>query len=290
MFFIGSIVGLTTALFTSLHGLFLRKHGEGFTTLSLSFFQAAGTLVILVPLFLVTQESWKLPGELQFWKLVAIAAVFELIVIYAITKSYILAEQSLVAPLFGLSVIFLIPIDFFLLGTDLTAPGVLSALLIIIGSLLMSPAKSTEPFCQNRRGILWMVIAAFFAACAVATVKSAYNADFSPIPFATSVFFIETMLLLILVLVRLPFCVVQSNPAYLNLYPIVLAYALTQLFHYVGISLMAATYFIGLKRSSIILSVIFGHTILNESPEVIKWRYIGAIIIFTGVLGVIFTG
>lgn len=290
MFFIGSIVGLTTALFTSLHGLFLRKHGEGFTTLSLSFFQAAGTLFIMVPLFLVTENTWGLPSEFQFWKLVAIAAVFELIVIYAMTKAYILAEQSLVAPLFGLSVIFLIPIDFFLLGTNLTVPGVLSALLIIIGSFLMSPSNHPDPYNQNRRGVMWMVIAAFFAACAVATVKSAYNADFSPIPFAASVFFIETILLLILVLVRLPLCVVQSNPTYLNMYPIVMAYALTQLFHYVGISLMAASYFIGLERSSIIFSVIFGHKVLDESPEVIAWRYTGAVIIFAGVLGVIFTG
>ncbi len=290
MFFIGAIVGLTTALFTSLHGLFLRKHGEGFTTLSLSFFQAAGTLFIMVPLFLVTESTWGLPAKLEFWQFVFITAVFELIVIYAMTKAYIMAEQSLVAPLFGLSIIFLIPMDYFLLGTALTISGVLSALLIIIGSFLMSPANGIDPYNQNRRGVMWMVIAAFFAACAVATVKSAYNAEFSPIPFAASVFFIETLLLLGLVLVRLPLCVMQSNPTYLNLYPIVLAYALTQLFHYVGISLMAASYFIGLKRSSIIFSVIFGHKVLGESPEVITWRYIGASIIFAGVLGVIFTG
>ncbi len=290
MFFIGSIVGLTTALFTSLHGLFLRKHGEGFTTLSLSFFQAAGTLLILIPLFLVTESLWEFPMTVQFWTLVVLAAIFELFVIYATTKSYILAEQSLVAPLFGLSIIFLLPMDHYLLNTHLTISGVLSAFLIVIGSLLMSPVKGSDPYNQNRRGMAWMVVAAFFAACAITTVKSAYNTDFSPITFATSVFFIETLLLLALVVLRLPLCVVQSNPTYLNMYPIVLAYALTQIFHYVGISLMAASYFIGLKRSSIIVSVFFGDKILGESPEVIRWRYVGAAIIFAGVLGVIFTG
>lgn len=277
----GIFVAILAATATAALNVFLKKLA-GLSPNFLTWVRVAASLpalAILVTIF----GQWSIPRA-PFWLLIILATVpLEIILAYVGTKSLHLSPMSVMAPLSSLTSIFLIPIGFILLGELPTRVGLVGVLAIFLGSFLLGWHRG-ERFSAGlanvlkEKGSTLAILGAFLASVAVSVAKITFH--YAP-PLLTA-FYINTLLTLSL----LPFLLVQKRTTLqLSARPLAgltLAAGVSNAFHYFGLSLIPAVYFISIKRLSLVINVLAGRFVFQE--ERLMERLAGSALMVAGII------
>ena len=184
-------------------------------------------------------------------------------------------EQSSIGPLYGLSILFLVPLGWMILGELPSTGGLISALSVLAGALLVAgPGLITVPGSAASR----MAGAALAGALAVTITRWLLVDETRTHP---------------LVLAAISYAGAAAfsvpRPSQIRapshtiwLLGLGLAFIGAAVFHFYGLSLAPAAYVIAAKRSSIAWDVGFGW-LSGESQT--RWKIIGASLIFGGCIG-----
>lgn len=245
-----------------------------------------GSIVLAV--FVSIFHQWMLPPA-AFWIIfLSVSLPAEMLNAYCYVRAFQLSDQSLVGPLFSLSVIFLIPLGIIFLGEVPSILGLAGIVLVLMGTLLtgwdevISHIRTTLRSLLDEPGARYMVGAAFFAAIAVTVSKYSYH-FLPPLMFA---FYITLALALSYtpLILRLDLKSAFRKP--FEMFALNGGYGISLALHYFGLSLLPAAYYISVKRSSIIFDVLFGKFIHHELN--FGRRLLGAIIMIGGLLLIAF--
>ncbi len=185
--------------------------------------------------------------------------------------------------LFGLSLVFLLPLESIFLDEHASFFGLFGIFSIVFGAFLLSWVDKGNIFDVFKRivrekGAVYMLIAAMGAASSVTIIKGAYLGNIHPLNFG---FWIMLGLLILYVLFalfkRISFGNISKRTFYIACF-----FSAGACLHYVGLNMILASYYIALKRSSMIFDVIVGKTFGNE--ENFKRKILAAFIIFFGII------
>lgn len=285
----GFLYGFLTAFFTSVHNRAIRQYREidTFQLNAARFFLGSITLGLIVSFFI----GWNVPLSRSFWVVVFVTVFFEVLVTFCYVRAFQCSEQSLVGPLFGLSPLFLVPLGMVFLNETPSLLGFAGVVLVFLGALSLSwgeeRARSFRTFymqVMREKGAAYMLAAVFFASIAVTLTKKGFTLV-EPLVFGFLVVFLLFIVYAIVTLFRLGIRgLFFGRPAL----TIGVLHSMSQVFHLLGLSMLPAAYFISTKRTSIIFDVLIGHF----SGREIRFtsRFIGALVIFAGILLFIFWG
>lgn len=274
------IFGVLCALFHSLGDLFYRKAGTGESTELLSFGRMAYTSLVLW-LFVLFEGIPEFGDDLL--RAYYIGIPLELIATLLYMKALQHSPLSIVAPLFAFSPAFILLTGPLFLGEYTSFTGALGVMVIVVGAYLLNVSQVKdgyfEPFKRlgKERGARYMIGAALLFSV-TANMGRLGVTNSSPAFFGASYFTVLALVLLIPVIRR------KEVPGVVRKTVLIpgIAIALSVIFHLKGIELIQASYFIALKRLSMIISIVLGIVILKEKSG--KERLVGGTIMMLGVL------
>lgn len=283
----GFLVGVANAFTTSFQNSFFKKL-PGVSSFVLNWYRFAVALPILALLVSVFSE-WRAPGAPLFWGiLLGVSLPVELAQSYFYVASFQRSPQSIIGPLFTLSVLFLVPLSYVVNGEIPSPLGFLGIISVILGPFFLGWQSGGLRFSTALRSVwhepgTWRMLAsAFFAALAVTFSKFSYR-YVPPLVFA----FYITAALFVVISVYLLLRRQSLRPAAkFETLGMSASYGFGQALHYVGLSLLLAAYYISVKRLSVIFDVIFGRFMHRE--EHFGKRMIGAVLMVAGVVLVAF--
>ena len=277
----GFLVGILTGFSASVQNTLVKKMPR-VDTAALNGFRFGCTalvLAILVSIF----ASWNIP-PLPFFFILLVSIPLELVVSFCYIKALQLSPQSLVGPLFSLSVIFLIPISFVVFGEAPSLVGWIGIIAGFLGSLLLGwdikepDVRKSLLAIFEEKGTHYMLIAALAAALTVTLAKFSFQ---YANPLVTGFYVLGG-----LSLAYLPSALKEIPPIFRthwkNLIGLGLSNIAVNSLHFVGLSLMPSAYFISLKRSSILFDVFLGRFVHQETH--FKERLAGSALMLTAIV------
>ncbi len=277
----GLIVGILTGFFISLQNTCARKL-SAFDTFALNGSRFAASAVILAVAVSIF-SSWHIP-PLAFFVILFITLPIDILISFCYIKAFQLSPQSLVGPLFSLTAIFLLPLDFFVFGYVPSILGLIGVMVGLLGSFFLGwdihrPGELITSFrvIFREKGTYYMLVATVASAAGVILAKF----SFSYAPPMVSGFY----MLAALTLFYLPSFLRHlkaSGKEWKNLSVLGVVHGFSNIFHYFGLSLMPAAYFISLKRSAILFDVFFGKFIQHETH--FGGRLLGASLMLIGII------
>ncbi len=244
------------------------------------FIVAIPIVALLVTIF----SHWTVP-PLHFWLvLIFLSLPVEMLNSHFYVKAFQVSPQSLVGPLFSLSLIFLMPLSYFFLGEVPSTLGIIGVVLVVLGTFFLGWDVKDPGFRASlktifkQKGAFFMILAGLGGAFAVTFSKFSFR-YVSPLEFA---FFITVALAIIYtpLALRRGISIIKKEPLELGLMNV--AYGVGQSLHYIGLSLLPAAYYISVKRSSILFDVLFGKFKYHETHFVP--RLIGSLIMISGLV------
>ncbi len=220
------------------------------------------------------------------WAYIASSLVLEIAIMYTYVRALQLSEQSLVGPLFGLSLVFLVPLSALFLGEYPSLFGLLG-IGLIVGGILVLRAHGTYSLTETLRalrtdrGAHHMLIASVTAAISMTVIKGSFISGIHPVNFG---FWVTLGLLMTFSIVAYIRNVSLREVNRASLIAAAL-FGIGQISMYIGVSLTNTAYFIALKRSSIFFDVVIGKFLGGELH--LEWKVLGALVILLGVVTVI---
>ena len=222
-----------------------------------------------------------------FWFNVFLLLPLEITALILYIKALKLSPLSLSIPFLSFTPVFLLLTSFLMLGEQPDSSGLLGIFSVTVGGYLLNfhtiSRGTFEPFrcIVEEKGCLLMIGVALIYSITSNLGKAAIQHS-SP-PFFAVFYF--TFLSLILT----PIVWFKNRGTFLkglhdlNYFLLMgLSCALMFIFHTLAISLIQVPYMISLKRTSMLLSIVFGRLYFNETH--IKERLLGSIIMLIGVL------
>lgn len=280
------IFSFLTAFFESLKDVFSKKGlqiiNEYLLASALSFF----ALLFLFPfLFFI-----KIPTlNSKFFLALIVSGSLNVITTILYIKAIKSSDLSLTVPLLTFTPVFLLITSPLIVGEFPTLLGIISILLIFLGSYLLNISEKQKGILMPLKSLLkdkgakFMLIVAF-----IWSITSNFDKigvlNSSPLFWAIAANFFVTVLLFILLLTKAKNTLTQIAVNLKILFLIGLCTALTLIFQMQAINLTLVAYVISIKRTSAIFSVLFGHLIFKEKN--LKERLLGVVIMVLGVLGI----
>jgi drug/metabolite transporter (DMT)-like permease len=227
----------------------------------------------------------------EFYRAALTALPLEIVALFLYVKALKLSPLSLTVPFLSLTPLFLLVIPSIMLGERISTGGGIGVALIASGSYLLN-LKSLrngllEPFRAifRERGSLFMIVVALIYSITSTLGKQAITAS-SPFMFAA--FYFPLMALAIT-----PIALWNSRgsawmPALRAAALPGLCCAVEIVTHMVAVSLTNVAYMIAVKRTSLLMGVLYGHFMFRE--EGLKERLLGAILMVTGVALILTVG
>lgn len=222
-----------------------------------------------------------------FWFNVFLLIPLEITALILYIKALKLSPLSLTIPFLSFTPVFLIFTSFLMLGEQPDISGLLGILLVALGGYLLNfhtiSLGVLEPLrcITKEKGCLLMMGVALIYSITSNLGKAAIQHS-SPAFFA--VFYLTLLSLIVTPIAwfknRGTFLKGLSNLKYFLLMG--LSCALMFVFHTLAINLIQVPYMISLKRTSTLLSIVFGRLYFNETYT--KERLVGSIIMLAGVL------
>lgn len=277
---LGLIIGVATAGSASMLNVLLKKI-DGVSPHFLTFIRmgaATSALALFVSLF----STWAIPPP-AFWFLISVIVPLEIAFGWCITKAVQASPLSVVGPFTSFSSLFLIPVGFVVLGELPTSRGI-TGIAAIIAGLFFLGWRQEERLSSGWKNLMGERGTYFALAGALTSsfVVSATKASFQYAPPLLTAFYITAVLALVLS----PIAYRQSRktivPHTQTLIGLWAVSSASIALHNTGLSLMQASYFISLKRLSVLLDVFFGKVIFKE--EHVRERSIGAALMVVGVI------
>ncbi len=278
------ILGIFTAFFEALKDVFskqnLKKSDEYVVAWSLSFF----SVIFLTPWVIYTG----IPAlNSQFWFSLLIGGSINAVTTLLYIKAIKVSDLSLTVPLVALTPLFMLLTSPLIVGEYPTFFDCIGILLIVAGSYLLNIKEKSQGYLApfkalvNEPGPKFMLIVAFLWSITSNFDKIGVK-NSSPIFWLFSLFGTMTILLLPVLLQKTP------NPSrkIIKQLPMLAAMGF---FNAVGVlcqmqalTLTLVVQVIAIKRTSVLMGVLFGHFIFKEKD--IQQRLLGAGIMIFGVL------
>lgn len=282
----GFLAGIITAAAQSFQNTSFRKLSDSspYFLNWFRFFVGSVMLALLVTLI----GEWRLPPIIFWYYLIGIVLPAEALLAFLYVRAFQHSPQSLVGPLFSLSIVLLIPIAYVFLGELPTPTGFLGIGSVLAGSLILGWDIHHPGIIHalsnivKEKGSYFMLGAVIVASIAIVSTK----ALFQYAPPLLSAFYINVLLTLIYspAILLYPFSRVYSQwPDFVGL---AVASIFERIFNYLGLSLLLAAYFISIKRFSIVFDVLFGRIFFHENHTV--ERMLGALFMIAGVILIVF--
>lgn len=278
------ILGLLTAFFEALKDVLgkqnLQKSDEYVVAWSFSFF----SVIFLIPWVLYTGIP---PLNSQFWLALLIGGGINAVTALLYMKAIKLSDLSLTLPLVALTPLFMLLTSPLMVGEYPKFFDYIGILLIVAGSYLLNIKEKSKGYLAPFKALLdepgprLMLIVAFLWSIASNCDKIGVTNSY-PIFWVFSLFSTMSVLLLPVLLYKTP------NPGgqILKQLPMLAAMGFINatgvIFQMQALTLTFVVRVIALKRTSILMGVLFGHFIFKEKD--IQERLLGAGIMILGVL------
>lgn len=281
------VFSFLTAFFESLKDVFSKKSlkniDEYIVSWSLRFF----ALPFLIPLlFFIEIPSL---GN-QFWTAFLVGGSLNVITTILYMKAIKHSDLSITVPMITFTPLFLLLTSPLMVGEFPSFFGLIGVLLIVAGSYTLNIKQRHEGYIAPFRALLkekgprLMLLVAF-----IWSITS--NFDKIGVQNSSAIFWVIATDIFI-ALILFPIMIYKSRAnmhqiktSYKLLLPIGLFSAIASIFQMIAISLTLVAYVISIKRTSAVMSVLFGHFIFKE--EGVKERVLGAIIMVVGVLFIV---
>ncbi|MEG4242452.1 EamA family transporter [Microcoleus sp. MON2_D6] len=278
------ILGLLTAFFEAVKDVFgkqnLKKSDEYVVAWSLSFF----SVIFLIPWVVYTG----IPAlNSQFWLALLIGGSINAVTSLLYIKAIKVSDLSLTLPLVALTPLFMLVTSPLIVGEYPKIFDYIGILLIVLGSYLLNIKEKSKGYLAPFKALLdepgpkLMLIVALLWSIASNFDKIGVT-NSSPIFWLFSLFGTISVLLLPVLLHKTP------NPGrkILKQLPMLAAMgsfnAIGVLFQMQALTLTFVVQVIAIKRTSVLMGVLFGHLIFKEKD--IQQRLLGAGIMILGVL------
>lgn len=278
------IFSFFTALFESLKDVFSKKSlknvDEYIVSWSLRFF----ALPFLLPLlFFIEIPSL---GN-KFWLALLVSGSLNVVATIFYMKAIKHSDLSITVPMVTFTPLFLLLTSPLIVAEFPTFFGLIGVLLIVLGSYTLNIKQRHEGYLVPFRALLkeigpkLMLLVAFIWSITSNFDKIGVQ-NSSPIFWAISVNIFIILVMLPIMLYKSRGSIQNIRTNYKALFPIGLFSALTLIFQMTAINLTLVAYVISIKRTSAVMSVLFGHLIFKEKD--IRERLVGAVIMIVGVL------
>ncbi|MEG4271298.1 MULTISPECIES: EamA family transporter [unclassified Microcoleus] len=278
------IFGILTAFFEAVKDVFgkqnLKKSDEYVVAWSLSFF----SVICLIPWVFYTGIP---PLNSQFWLALLIGGSINAITALLYIKAIKLSDLSLTLPLVALTPLFMLVTSPLIVGEYPKLFDYIGILLIVAGSYLLNIKEKSKGYLAPFKALLdepgpkLMLIVAFLWSITSNFDKIGVKNSY-PIFWIFSLFGTMSVLLLPVLLHKTP------NPwqKIIKQLPMLAAMgffnAIAVLFQMQALTLTLVVQVIAIKRTSVLMGVLFGHFIFKEKD--IQQRLLGAGIMILGVL------
>ncbi|MEG4325688.1 EamA family transporter [Microcoleus sp. herbarium5] len=278
------IFGILTAFFEAVKDVFgkqnLKKSDEYVVAWSLSFF----SVIFLIPWVFYTGIP---PLNSQFWLALLIGGSINAVTSLLYIKAIKVSDLSLTLPLVALTPLFMLVTSPLIVGEYPKLFDYIGILLIVAGSYLLNIKEKHKGYLAPFKALLekpgpkLMLIVALLWSIASNFDKIGVT-NSSPIFWVFSLFGTITVLLLPVLLYKTP----NSGEKILKQLPMLAAMgsfnAIAVLFQMQALTLTLVVQVIAIKRTSVLMGVLFGHFIFKEKD--IQERLLGAGIMILGVL------
>jgi drug/metabolite transporter (DMT)-like permease len=258
----------------------LKANDEYVVTWSLTFF----TAVFLTPLLFIIEIP---PLNQQFWIALLIGGIMNAVIALLYIKAIKLSDLSLAVPLVALTPLFMLLTSPLIVGEYPNFFDGIGVFLIVMGSYLLNIKEKSQGYLAPFKALLHqpgsklMLLVAFLWSITT-------NFDKIGVQNSSPIFWVFALLTTMSVLLLPVLLHKTSNPKrqIIQYLPMLMA---TGFFNALGVicqmqalTMTLVVQVIALKRTSVLMGVLFGHFIFKEKD--IQERFLGAAIMMGGVL------
>jgi drug/metabolite transporter (DMT)-like permease len=223
----------------------------------------------------------------DFYIVFALALPLEIAAWVLYMKALKVSPLSLTLPFLALTPVFLIVVSYAILGERVSLQGVIGILCLAAGSYVLHFHKMEkgiiEPFkaIRKEKGSVLMIFTAFIYSITSSLGKMAIMHS-SPLFFGIVYFIVVTVAFtpIALWMGRHELKGFITGRHYMGLMFPGLCHAVMVASHMLAISLIQVAYMISLKRTSVLLAVVYGYFLFNEKH--IRERMSGTLLMFAG--------
>lgn len=277
----GFLIGIVDALALAFMNTNLRRLAQVPTRLVnwVRFAVGSSVLAILVSFF----SQWVVP-PIGFWFILVGALLpLELLGTFLYTRALQRSPQSLVGPLYSLSLIFLIPVSYIALHEMPTPLGVAGVVTTLIGALTLgwdfkNPGMRPAIISLLREpGSLYMLGAAVLGASVIVSAKASFHYA-SPL---LSAFYDLAGLLIVNTAFIRPNLFRKLDGQWRYAIGAAIAEGISVTATFIGISMLISAYYVAVKQLNIVFNVLLGRFIGKEKHA--DERLIGALLMTIGI-------
>lgn len=245
-------------------------------------------LLFSIPLLLFLWIFIPVPKlDIEFYKAFAIALPLEIIAIIFYIKALRISPLSLTLPFLSLTPVFLILTSYLIIGEEVSFRGGIGIIFLAAGSYTLNLHDMRkgifEPFraITKEKGSILMICVALIYSITSSLCKMAIEHS-SPLFFGIIYFTVVTIIFapIALWMGRYELKSFISGRQIKGLLLPGLFYTLMIISHMIAISLTKVAYMISVKRTSLIIGVVYGYFLFKE--ENIRERLLGAALMFIG--------
>ncbi|MFC1863313.1 EamA family transporter [Thermodesulfobacteriota bacterium] len=238
---------------------------------------------LIIGLFLIPWPKL----DCTFWVCIAVGLPLELAALMSYMRAIKVSPLSLTVPFLAFTPVFVIITGYLLLGEVLNLFGILGISLIVIGSYVLNISHGKYGWFSPFKAIFleqgsWLMLITSFLYSFTATLGKLAIIHSSPQFFGAVYFILFTLFLICL----FPF---MSKGKLFNLFKMPIPGIISGLLvvgmifsHTLAISLVEAAYMLSVKRTSLLIGVLFGAIFFKE--EKIRERLLGTVIMMAGVV------
>lgn len=277
-------MSLASAFFLATSDALVKKAVKNEDEYLVAWFRMFFTLPVLI--FTLLLVPWpKLNAT--FFRAFLIALPFELITVVLYIKALKHSPLSLTMPFLALTPVFLIVVSYVVLGEKVSFWGGFGIFCIAAGSYLLNFDELRKGFFEpfnaiwRERGSLFMIGVALLYSITSSLGKIAIEHS-SPLFFAATYFIV-----LNIAFVPIALCMGRGSlksflqrKKYRNLFVPGICYAMMVILHMSAIKLTKVAYMISIKRTSLLMAVLYGYFLFRE--EKIRSRFFGASLMLVG--------
>lgn len=278
------IYALLSALFESLKDVSskmgLKDMDEYLVTWAFGFFALP---FLVLPFFFI---SIPVLGS-QYWIALLVDGSLNVLATILQLRAIKKSDLSLTIPLLAFTPLFLLIMSPIILGQFPTMLGVFGVILIVIGSYVLNNKRRNAGYLApfkamlEQRGARLMLYAAFLLSI-TSSIDKIGVLNSSPLFWAVSVHSFTSITLAPVIIREINHHLKLTKPDIRLLFAVGLFSALAIVTQYIAITTLLVPYVIAIKRTSTIMSVLFGYLIFKEKG--IKDRLLGAAIMVLGVI------
>lgn len=281
------IFSVLNAFFDSLKDLIGKKGLKEIDEYTLAFSLRFFALLLFLPLLLI----YEIPEiKQEFWLALFASGSINILTTVLYMKALKYSELSLVKPITTFTPLFLLITSPLIVGEIPSFLGLCGVILIVLGAYILNIKQIRKNFSAplkalfKEKGVKLMFIVAFLWSISSNFDKIGVTSS-SPIFWIIAIHVFISICLFPFAYKKL--CKKRFKDSVKILIPLGFVSGISLLCQMIAIKLALVAYVISIKRTSSIISVIFGYLFLNEKN--VKERFFGAFIMVVGVIFIVFS-